>query len=84
MSQPSKNLMSRFKKEDESGEEVCLINIGPKERRRRMNFGIVSYVFGGILAAVMAATRVNRLWRGVLILPFLLGGFGVFQATEKT
>ena len=84
MSQPLKNLLGRFKNEVESGEEVCLINIGPKERRRRMNFGIVGYVFSGVLAAVLVTTRVNRLWRIALFLPLLMGGFGVFQATGKT
>ena len=84
MSQPLKNLLGRFKNEEASGEEVCLINIGPKERRHRMIFGIVGYVFSGIIAAVLVATRVNRLWRITLFLPFLMGGFGVFQATGKT
>ena len=63
---------------------VCIINIGPVQRRRRRNLGIVALAIG--VAVVVAA------W--ALVLPpvatlasalFFFAGFsGVFQARAKT
>lgn len=65
-------------------EESCAINIGVKERVRRQRFGIVMYGFSAIMAASMLVFNVGRWWRLFLFLPFALGGYGVFQAREKT
>ena len=65
-------------------EEVCVINIGPGERHKRMRFGVVFYVISAALAAWMIATGqplLHRLW---LFLPLVIAGTGVFQARAKT
>lgn len=65
-------------------DEVCLINIGPRERRKRMRFGVASMVvgLGGFVALV--ATGAGLSWRGLLFLPFAAAGAGYFQARDKT
>lgn len=63
---------------------VCVVNIGPRERRRRMRFGVVLLVAGACLAALLVGLQADRLWRLLLFLPFWAGGLGVLQARERT
>lgn len=67
-----------------AGPTVCIANIGPQERRRRLAFGAVAFVFGLALAAALVLTGVHPLWRIVLFLPFASAGIGYFQARDKT
>ncbi|MBM4184146.1 MAG: hypothetical protein FJ207_07935 [Gemmatimonadetes bacterium] len=63
---------------------VCVINIGPAQRRRRRNLGVVSLAVGVVV--VLGA------WSAVLprtiLLPsavfFFVGFSGVFQSRAKT
>lgn len=64
--------------------EVCAVNIGPKERQKRMTFGIIMLVVGDILAGLLLTSRANRFWRMGLVLPYMLAGYGIFQARAKT
>jgi hypothetical protein len=63
---------------------VCIANIGPRERRKRMRFGVVLLVAGAGLAALLVGLQADRLWRLLLFLPFWAGAVGVLQAREKT
>jgi len=63
---------------------VCIVNIGPRERRRRMRFGAVLLVAGAGLAALLVGIQADRPWRLLLFLPFWAGAVGVLQAREKT
>ncbi len=63
---------------------VCLSNIGPKEQRRRLMFGVVAFVFSIALAALLIAANANVWWRVILFLPFAGAGIGYFQARDKT
>lgn len=63
---------------------VCIANIGPRERRKRMTYGVTLLVTGGIAAAFLVGFQVDRLWRLLLFLPFWAGAVGVLQAREKT
>lgn len=63
---------------------VCIANIGPRERKKRMRFGLVLLVAGAGGAAVLIGVDANRLWRLALFLPFWAGAVGVLQAREKT
>lgn len=63
---------------------VCIANIGPRERRRRMRFGVVLLVTGAGLAALLVGIDAHRLWRLLLFLPFWAGAVGLLQAREKT
>ncbi len=63
---------------------VCIANIGPRGRRRRMRVGVVLLVLGGVAAFFLLQSHAPRLWRVALFLPFWVGGLGLFQATGRT
>jgi hypothetical protein len=63
---------------------VCLINIGPKESRKRLITGIGTLAAGVILAVLFILGDVERKWRMVLLLPSWMGALGVFQAQHRT
>lgn len=67
----------------ESG-EACIANIGFKERRKRMRFGVAVLVACAVIAVLLVGIGAQRLWRIGLFLPFWAGALGVFQAREKT
>lgn len=64
--------------------DVCIPNIGPQERRKRLRFGVIAVAVGVALAIVLTLTGVNRLFRLGLFLPFWVGALGYLQAREKT
>lgn len=64
--------------------EVCMMNIGPKERRKRMRFGIAGFALGFAALAGLLAAGTTPGWRLLVFLPFLLGATGYFQARDKT
>jgi len=63
---------------------VCLINIRPKESRKRLVMGISTLAAGLILAVFFVLGDVERKWRMIVLLPFWMGALGVFQAQRKT
>jgi hypothetical protein len=63
---------------------VCIVNIGPKERRKRMTLGVALLVAGAGLAALLLGLQAGRLWRLLVFLPFWAGAVGVLQARERT
>jgi hypothetical protein len=67
-----------------SGESVVCENIGPRERAKRVRIGVVSLVAGVGLAAALVVTHAAYGWRLTAFVPFLLAGFGFFQAREHT
>jgi hypothetical protein len=62
----------------------CVPNIGPQGRRQRLIFGVVALVLGVGAAVGLAAAGIDRSWRVALFLPFVAGGFGIFQALART
>ena len=64
--------------------DVCIPNIGARERRKRMGFGIAMFVVGAGLAALVVGFDVPRPWRLAVLPAFWLGALGVLQAREKT
>lgn len=63
---------------------ACIANIGRRERSKRMTFGAFGLLVGVVAALVLIVTDVPRVWRLGLLLPFWVGGLGVFQARAKT
>lgn len=61
-----------------------IVNIGPGERRKRLNAGIIGLAVGVVLAVLLIALRAPGLWRLLLFFPFLFGALGVFQSRDKT
>jgi hypothetical protein len=59
-------------------------NLGPREQRKRLVFGMAMLAVALALTAALLTTGASRWWRLVLFLPFALAGHGLFQAREKT
>jgi hypothetical protein len=61
-----------------------VINIGPRERRKRLMFGSAALAVGAAIALLLIFIDAPLGWRAPLFLPFFFGALGVFQAREKT
>ncbi len=64
--------------------DVCIPNIGPKERRRRLYSGLIALALAAVIGAGLFAIGAGRWWRLGLFLFFYAGMAGVFQWREKT
>ena len=69
---------------DEEGEEVCISNISPLERQKRLRFGISQFIITLAILGVLIAFDVDRLWRLPLLFMFWAAAVGYFQARDKT
>jgi hypothetical protein len=65
-------------------ETICVANIGPKERRKRLIFGVALLALGGIAAAALITSSAAWFWSVALFLPIWVGALGLFQATGQT
>ena len=63
---------------------ACVPNLGPREQRKRLVFGIAVLGASVVIAPVLLLARVSLAWRLLLFVPFYLGALGVFQARDKT
>lgn len=71
-------------REQEEVGEVCIANISPLERQKRLRFGIQQFVVTIAILAVLIALHVNPLWRLSLLFLFWASAIGYFQARDKT
>lgn len=64
--------------------QICIANIGPVQRRRRRDFGLVA--LGLALVATLAAVLLGAgPWWRLAITPLVFGGFvGLLQAKGHT
>ncbi len=69
---------------DEGANEVCIANISPKERKKRLDFAIRYFVFTGVLLIALLVLDVNPLWRLTLYLPLAASTSSFFQWRDKT
>jgi hypothetical protein len=63
---------------------VCIANIGPRERRRRLTFGIIGLAVSAAAAAGLVVGCVAVPWRLALFLPLMVSALGFFQWREQT
>jgi hypothetical protein len=61
-----------------------MVNIGPKERRKRLKFGLAMFGVSLIFAVVLIVSGIPRGWRIAIFLPFWAAALGVLQATAGT
>jgi hypothetical protein len=61
-----------------------VINLGPRERRKRRLMGIVALTVGVGLAFVLVVYGAPRLSRLVIFFPIWMAGLGLLQSREKT
>lgn len=64
--------------------EVCIANIGSRGVRLRARVGYAGIALGFVAGVVFVWTGVPVPYRSLVTLPFLVGAFGYFQASEKT
>lgn len=64
--------------------EVCLANISPLERRKRLRFAAQQFVITLVILAVMIALHFDPLWRLFLQILFSASVVSYFQARDKT
>jgi hypothetical protein len=77
------NLNQRTQQNQDS-EEVCIANISPLERQKRLKFGIQQFIFTLFILGVLIFFQVNPLWRLSLLFLFWAAAVGYFQARDKT
>ena len=68
----------------EETRDVCIANIGPAERQKRLRFGIQQFTVTLVILAVLIFLHVNPLWRLPLLFMFWAAAVGYFQARDKT
>src|SRR5688572_25217586 len=67
-----------------SSTTTCIPNIGPRQRRLRLNFGLVFLGLGVVMGLGLAWLDQPRMWRLAGFVPLWMGGVSVMQAYEKT
>jgi len=77
------DLNDLLKREAEDG-EICIANISPLERQKRMRFGITQFIISLVILSALIVFGVDRLWRLPLLLLFWAAAVGYFQARDKT
>ena len=73
-----------FNPEGNEPVDACVPNISPKERQKRMRFGIIQLVITFTILATMLAFGADKLWRLPLFAMFSAGAVSIFQALDKT
>jgi hypothetical protein len=63
---------------------VCIPNIGVRERKKRLTFGLVALGVSVVLAGALLGRGASRLSRLTLLLPLWMASLGYFQARGKT
>ncbi|MFT3891918.1 MAG: hypothetical protein QM730_09820 [Anaerolineales bacterium] len=77
-------LASSNPQQEEGIREVCIPNISPLERKKRMKFGVQQLVITLVVLVVLIVLGVNPLWRLPLFFMFSAGTTSCFQALDKT
>ena len=70
-------------RKEETG-EVCIANISPLERQKRLRFGIQQLIVTLVILGGMILLHLNPLWRLSLLFLFWAAATGYFQARDKT
>lgn len=83
-SDPNVKVDSFSAPEDEGVYEVCIANISPKERKKRLKFGIVQFTISLVILAALLLLGVDKVWRLPLFFMFGAAAAGFFQWRDKT
>jgi predicted CDP-diglyceride synthetase/phosphatidate cytidylyltransferase len=67
-----------------STQTVCIPNISPQERRKRLIGGVAAFVITLILLEILMAIDASRWWRIGLLPLFMGAASGFFQWRDKT
>jgi hypothetical protein len=64
--------------------ESCIANIGPRERQKRLVFGVTALFLSLVISAIFVIEGVRPVWRLTLFIPLFAGALGFFQARDRT
>jgi hypothetical protein len=64
--------------------DVCIANISPFERKKRLRFAIQQFVITLAVLGIMIALNLNPFWRLILLFMFSASTVSFFQARDKT
>jgi len=64
--------------------EVCVENISPRERLKRLIGGVIPFVITLVILTWLISTNADRLWRLPLFFLFVAAASGFFQWRDKT
>ena len=70
--------------QEEETNEVCIANISPLERQKRLRFGLQQFLFTLVLLGILIVLHLNPFWRLPLLFMFWASAVGYFQARDKT
>lgn len=73
-----------FSGQDEEVGEVCIPNISPKERRKRVRFAVRQLVTTFVVLIALVWLDVSPLWRLPLFFMFSAATTSYIQALDKT
>lgn len=63
---------------------VCIANIGPGERRKRLMFGVAMLAASVVISFLFVFYGVRPVFRLPLFIPLFAGALGFFQARDRT
>jgi hypothetical protein len=63
---------------------VCIANIGPRERRKRLKSGVTALAISVVISFLFVFYRVPPVFRLPLFVPLFVGAVGFFQARDRT
>jgi hypothetical protein len=70
--------------QEQDAPEVCLANISPLERQKRLRFGVTQFAISLVVLSLLIVFGADHLWRLPLLLLFWTSAIGYFQARDKT
>lgn len=76
--------LSSDHEDEQVQQEVCVTNISPEERRKRLHIGIVYFGIGIAVFIAMILFRIDPLWRLGLFPIFSAAASTIFQWRDKT
>jgi hypothetical protein len=63
---------------------VCIANMGPRERRKRLVSGISALAASVVISFLFVFYGVRPVFRLPLFIPLFVGALGFFQARDRT
>ena len=70
--------------DDADNGNVCVPNISPRERRKRLAGGVIAMIMSLVSLAIIAALGLDRWWRLMLFPIYYGAAVGFFQWRDKT
>ncbi len=80
----SSHTSNGLSEEDQESGEVCIANISPFERRKRLKFAIRQFIVTLAILGVLIVLGLHPFWRLPLFLLFSAATTSYFQARDKT